>query len=55
MKDWLTRVKKLCDTCIETMVDDKVNIHEHLIILGDMLENLLLMEQDDLSPKETIK
>jgi hypothetical protein len=33
---------------------DKVETREHLIILGDLLEDLLV-EQDDLSPKETIK
>ena len=34
--------------------DEEVGIREHLVILGDMLEDLL-MEQDDLSPKESIK
>jgi hypothetical protein len=34
--------------------DDEVDIREHLVILGDMLKDLL-MEQDDLSPKESIK
>jgi hypothetical protein len=54
VKDWLTRVEKFCDTRIETLPDDEVAIQEHLVILGDMLEDLL-MEQDDLSPKETFK
>jgi hypothetical protein len=54
VKDWLTRVEKFCDTRIETLPDDEVEIREHLVILGDMLEDLL-MEEDDLSPKETIK
>jgi hypothetical protein len=54
VKDWLTRVEKFCDTRIETLLDDEVTIREHLVILGDMLEDFL-MEQDDLSPTETIK
>jgi hypothetical protein len=34
--------------------EEEVNFHEHLVILGEMLENLLV-EQDDLNPKkETI-
>jgi hypothetical protein len=53
MKDWFTQVKKLCNTHIEMLPDEEVNIHEHHIILGDM--EVLLIEQDDLSPKETIK
>jgi hypothetical protein len=32
----------------------EVDTREHLIILGDILEDFL-MEQDDLSPKETMK
>jgi hypothetical protein len=32
----------------------KVDLCEHLVILGDMLGNLFV-EQDDLNPKETIK
>jgi hypothetical protein len=56
VKDWLTRVEKLCDTRIETLPNDEVDSHEHLVILGDsMLVDDLLMEQEDLSPKETIK
>jgi len=54
VKDWLTRVEKFCDTRIETLSDEEVENREHLIILGDMLEELL-MEQEDLSSKETIK
>ncbi len=54
VKDWLTRVEKFCDSRIETLPDVEVNTREHLVILGDMLEDLLT-EQDDLSPKETIK
>jgi hypothetical protein len=54
VKDWLTRVEKFCDTRIETLPDEEVDIREHLVILGDMLEDLL-MEQDDLSPKESMK
>jgi hypothetical protein len=54
VKDWLTRVEKFCDTRIETLPNDEVDSREHLVILGDMLEDLL-MEQEDLSPKETIQ
>jgi hypothetical protein len=54
VKDWLTRIEKFCDTRIETLPDEEVENRELLIILGDMLEELL-MEQEDLSPKETIK
>jgi hypothetical protein len=54
VKDWLTRVEKFCDTRIETLPGEEVENREHLIILGDMLEELL-MEQEDLSSKETIK
>jgi hypothetical protein len=54
VKDWLTRVEKFCDTRIETLPEEEVNFREHLVILGNMLEDLL-MEQDDLNPKETIK
>jgi hypothetical protein len=54
VKDWLTRVEKFCDTRIETFPDEEVDIREHLVILGDMLEDLL-MEQDDLTPKESLK
>jgi len=54
VKDWLTRVEKFCDTRIETLSDEEVSLREHLVILGDMLEDLLL-DQDDLSPKETLK
>jgi hypothetical protein len=54
VKDWLTPVEKFCDSRIETLPDVEVNTREHLVILGDMLEDLLT-EQDDLSPKETIK
>jgi hypothetical protein len=54
VKDWLTRVEKFCDCRIETLPEEEVDLCEHLVILGDMLENLLA-EQDDLSPKETIK
>jgi hypothetical protein len=54
VKDWLTRGEQFCDTRIETLPDDEVAIQEHLVILGDMLEDFL-MEQDDRSPKETIK
>jgi hypothetical protein len=54
VKDWLTRVEKFCDTRIETLPDEEVEIREHLVILGDMLEDLL-MEQDDLAPKESLK
>ena len=39
---------------METLPDKEVSICEHLVILGDMLEDLL-MDQDDLSPKESIK
>jgi hypothetical protein len=53
VKDWLTRVEKFCDSRIETLPDDEVNLREHLVILGDEFEDLL-MEQEDLSPKETI-
>jgi hypothetical protein len=48
------RVKKFYDTRIETLPSEEVDSREHIIILGDMLEDLLL-EQDKLSPKETIK
>jgi hypothetical protein len=54
VKDWLTRVEKFCDTRIETLPEEEVDLREHLVILGDMLENLLV-EQDELNPKETIK
>jgi hypothetical protein len=54
VKDWLTCVKKFCDSCIETLPAVEEATCEHLVILGDMLEDLLT-EQDDLSPKETIK
>jgi trehalose/maltose hydrolase-like predicted phosphorylase len=54
VKDWLTRAEKLCDCRIETLPEEEVDLHEHLVILGDMLENLLV-KQDDLNPKETIK
>jgi hypothetical protein len=54
VKDWLTCVEKFSDTRIETMPSEKVDYREHIIILGDILEDLLL-EQDELSPKETIK
>jgi hypothetical protein len=54
VKDWLTRVEKFCDTRIETLPDEEVETRELLIILGDMLEDFLI-EQDDLSSKETIK
>jgi hypothetical protein len=54
VKDWLTRVEKFCDTRIETLPEEEVNFWEHLVILGNMLEDLS-MEQDDLNPKETIK
>jgi hypothetical protein len=54
VKDWLTRVEKFCDTRIETLSDEEVNLREHLVILGDMLEDLLL-HQDDLSTKESIR
>jgi hypothetical protein len=53
MKDWLTCVEKFCDSRIKTLPDVEVDAREHFIILGDMLEDLL-MEQDNLSPKETI-
>ena len=43
-----------CDTRIETLSDKEVNLREHIVILGDMLEELLL-DQDDLSPKESIR
>jgi hypothetical protein len=54
VKDWLTRVEKFCDSCIETLPEVETDGREHLIILGDLLEDLL-MEQDDLTRKETIK
>ncbi len=54
VKDWLTRVEKFCDSRIETLPNEEVESREHLIILGDMLEDLLV-EQDELSPKETVK
>jgi hypothetical protein len=54
VKDWLTRVETFCDTRIETLSNEEVNLHKHLVILGDMLEELLL-DQDDLSPKESIR
>jgi hypothetical protein len=54
VKDWLTHVGKLCDSHIETLPNEEVESCEHLIILGDTLEDLLV-EQDKLSPKETIK
>ena len=54
VKDWLTRVEKFCDCCIETLPEEEVNLREHLVILGDMMEHLLV-KQDDLDPKETIK
>jgi hypothetical protein len=34
--------------------EEEVNFCEQMVILGNMLEDLL-MEQDDLNPKETIK
>jgi hypothetical protein len=39
VKDWLTRVEKFCDTRIETLPNDEVGSREHLVILGDMLED----------------
>ena len=54
VKDWLTRVERFCDTRVETLPEEEVDLREHLVILGDMLENLLV-EQDELNPKETIK
>jgi hypothetical protein len=54
VKDWLTLVKTFCKTWVETLLEEEVNFREHLVILGDMLDNLL-MEQDRLNPKETIK
>jgi hypothetical protein len=54
VKDWLTHVKKFCHSRIERLPNKEVKSREHLIILGDMLEDLLV-EQDELSPKETIK
>jgi FtsZ-binding cell division protein ZapB len=53
VKDWLTHVEKSCDTLIETLPNKKVESCEHLIILGDMLEDFLV-EQDKLSPKDTV-
>jgi hypothetical protein len=35
VKDWLTRIKKFCDSCIERLPDVEVDTHEHLVILGD--------------------
>jgi hypothetical protein len=54
VKDCLTCVEKLCDTHIETLPNEEVESCQHLIILGDMLEDLLV-EQDKWSPKDTIK
>jgi hypothetical protein len=54
VKDWLMHVKRFCNTWIETLPEEEVNFHEHLVILGNILQNLLI-EQDDLNPKETIK
>jgi hypothetical protein len=54
VKDWLTRVEKFCDCCIETLPEEEVDLRKHLVILGDMLENLLV-KQDNLNPNETIK
>jgi hypothetical protein len=54
VKDWLTCAEKFCDTHIETLPNEEVEYREHLIILGDMLEDLLV-KQDELSPKDTIK
>jgi hypothetical protein len=54
VKDWLTRVEKFCDARMETLPDKEVENREHLIILGDILEEFL-MELEDLSPRETTK
>jgi hypothetical protein len=54
VKDWLTPMEKLCDTCVKTLPNEGVENCKHLFILEDMLEDLLV-EQDELSPKETIK
>ena len=50
----MTRVEKFCNTRTETLPDEELENREHLVTLGDVLEELL-MEQEDLSPKETIK
>jgi hypothetical protein len=36
------------------LLEEEVNFFEHLVILGDMLDNLFV-KQDGLNPKETIK
>ena len=54
VKDWLTRVEKFCDCRIETVSEKEVQLRDELIILGDALEELLI-EQAEISPKETIK
>jgi hypothetical protein len=53
VKDWLTRVERFCNSRIEMLTEVETDGREHLINLGDLLEDLL-MEQDDLTPKETI-
>jgi hypothetical protein len=41
VNDWLMHVGIFCDIPIlETLPEDKVNFCEHLVILGDMMENL---------------
>jgi len=54
VKDWLTCVERFCDTRIKTLPNEEVEYRKHLIILGDMLEDLLV-EKDKLSTKDTIK
>jgi hypothetical protein len=54
VKDWLTRVERFCDCHIETLSEVENDSREHLIILGELLEESLI-EQDELTPKETIK
>ncbi len=47
-------MKKSCVTRIATLQNEEVESREHLSMLRDMLEDLLV-EQERLSPKDTIK
>jgi hypothetical protein len=45
VKDWLTGMEKFCDTHIKTFPNQEVEYRKHLIIMGDMLEDLLVEQE----------
>jgi hypothetical protein len=55
VKDWLTRLDKFADCQVEIIPTEEVELREHLIIRTNDLEDLLLLNSEELQPKESIK